>query len=152
MTDSNEQTNEGQPEFIIHNVYLKDVSFESPNAPAIFNDQQKPDIKMNLGVNTTAMEEDMFEVVLSITVQAKMGEDKTAFLVELHQAGAFTLRGLDENAMGHTLGVYIPNLLFPYAREAVANLVMKGGFPQLLLEPVNFEALYAQHLQQQAQG
>jgi len=141
MTDTNEQ------EFGIHSIYLKDVSFEAPNSPEVFKTQFQPAIEMNLNLETNHLEDNIYEVVLSVTVSAK-ADDKAAFLVELQQAGVFTLKGFDEDSLGPMLGIYCPNVLFPYARESVANLVTKGGFPQLLLEPVNFEALYAQHMQQ----
>jgi len=142
MTDQNEQ------EFGIHSIYLKDVSFEAPNSPDIFKTQFQPEIQMNLNLETHALEDNVYEVVLSVTVEAK-AKDRSAFLVELQQAGVFTLRGFSNENLGPMLGIYCPNVLFPYARESIANLVSKGGFPQLLLEPVNFEALYAQHLQEQ---
>ena len=142
MTDQNEQ------EFGIHSIYLKDVSFEAPNSPEIFKTQFQPEIQMNLNIETHLLEENIYEVVLSVTETAKAG-DKSAFLVELQQAGVFTLRGFNDENLGPMLGIYCPNVLFPYARESVAGLVSKGGFPQLLLEPVNFEALYSQHLQGQ---
>ena len=145
MTDTNEQ------EFGIHSVYLKDVSFEAPNSPEIFKTQFQPEIQMNLNLETNALEGNIYEVVLSVTVDAKV-KDKSAFLVELQQAGVFTVKGFTEENLGPMLGIYCPNVLFPYARESVANLVTKGGFPQLLLEPVNFEALYAQHVEQQSQS
>lgn len=145
MTD---ETQEDVQEFGIHSIYLKDVSFESPNAPAIFMEQIQPQIQMDLNITTNSLAEGIFEVVLSITITAK-AEDKTAFLVELKQAGAFSLKGFDDETIGPMLGIYCPNLLFPYAREAISNLVSKGGFPQLLLEPVNFEALYTQHVEEQ---
>lgn len=141
---------EAQQEFGIHSIYLKDVSFEAPNSPEVFKTQFKPEIQMNLNVETKPLEQDVYEVALSVTVTAKDKEsEKTGFLVELQQAGVFTIRGFGQNELGSMLGIYCPNVLFPYARESVANLVTKGGFPQLLLEPVNFEALYAQHLQEQ---
>ena len=142
MTDQNEQ------EFGIHSIYLKDVSFEAPNSPEMFKTQFQPEIQMNLNLETNNLEDNVFEVVLTVTVTAK-ANDKSAFLVELKQAGVFTLKGFDDENLGPMLGIYCPNVLFPYARESVANLVSKGGFPQLLLEPVNFEALYNQHLQTQ---
>jgi len=141
MTDTNEQ------EFGIHSIYLKDVSFEAPNSPEVFKTQFQPAIEMNLNLETNHLEDNIYEVVLSVTVSAK-ADDKAAFLVELQQAGVFTLKGFDEDSLGPMLGIYCANVLFPYARESVANLVTKGGFPQLLLEPVNFEALYAQHMEQ----
>ena len=144
MTDTNEQ------EFGIHSIYLKDVSFESPNSPEVFKTQFQPEIQMNLNLETNNLEDNVYEVVLSVTVSAK-ANDKSAFLVELQQAGVFTLKGFDKENLGPMLGIYCPNVLFPYARESVANLVTKGGFPQLLLEPVNFETLYSQHVEQQTQ-
>lgn len=145
MTD---ETQEDMQEFGIHSIYVKDVSFESPNSPAIFMEQIQPQIQMDLNIASNPLAEGIYEVVLSITVTAKT-QDKTAFLVELKQAGAFGLKGFDDDTLGPMLGIYCPNLLFPYAREAISNLVTRGGFPQLLLEPVNFEGLYAQHMQQQ---
>ncbi len=142
MTDQNEQ------EFGIHSIYLKDVSFEAPNSPEIFKTQFQPEIEMNLNLETHVLEDNVYEVVLSVTVTAK-ANDKSAFLVELQQAGVFTLRGFNDENLGPMLGIYCPNVLFPYARESVASLVSKGGFPQLLLEPVNFESLYSQHVQEQ---
>ncbi len=145
MTDQNEQ------EFGIHSIYLKDVSFEAPNSPEIFKTQFQPEIQMNLNLETHTLDDSVYEVVLSVTVEAK-AKDKSAFLVELQQAGVFTLRGFDDENLGPMLGIYCPNVLFPYARESIANLVSKGGFPQLLLEPVNFEALYSQHLQERQES
>ena len=142
-------TDENQQEFGIHSIYLKDVSFEAPNSPEVFKTQFQPEIQMNLNIDTNALEENVYEVVLAVTVTAK-ANDKSAFLVELQQAGVFTLKGFDDENLGPMLGIYCPNVLFPYARESVANLVTKGGFPQLLLEPVNFESLYAQHMQENA--
>jgi preprotein translocase subunit SecB len=139
---------ENQQEFGIHTIFLKDASFEAPNSPEIFRQQIQPEISMNLNLESQGLGHDRYDVTRTVTVTAKAG-DKTAFLVELHQAGVFTLRGFSEENLGQMLGIYCPNLLFPYAREAASSLVSKGGFPQLLLEPVNFEALYAQHLETQ---
>lgn len=149
----NEEATGAQPPqqaIAIHAIYLKDVSFEAPNSPAIFQQMtQPPQIQMNINLNTNKVNEDLFEVVISITLTAKVG-DKTAFLVELQQAGLFTVKGFSEQEMGPMLGIYCPTQLFPYARESVASLVGKGGFPPVMLEPVNFEQLYRQHLEQQA--
>ena len=136
-----------QPRFQIQKVYTKDVSFESPHAPQIFTDTRawQPEINLQLNAETKPLGEDLYEVTLSVNVTAKQGE-QTAFLVELKQAGIFTLSGFDKNALGHMLGSYCPNLLFPFAREAISDFVGKGGFPQLLLAPINFDALYAQHM------
>ncbi len=156
MTDSQEAqganpADTAQQQILLHNLYLKDVSFESPNAPAIFREQSAPQIQMNIGLRTENLEGTTFEVELSVTVTAKSG-DKTAFLVEVKQAGIFTLNGFPKEQVPALLGIYCPTQLFPYAREAVSSLVNRGGFPPLLLEPINFEALYAQHVQQQAQA
>ena len=152
-----EQTNDGNggqnPQQVsIHNIYLKDASFESPNAPAVFQQSAQPNVQVNVGVNTNLLQENTFDVVLTITVTAKFEDDKTAFVVETLQGGVFGLKGFNDSELGAMLGIYCPNMLFPYAREAIASLVRKGGFPQLVLQPVNFEAIYAQHMQRQQSG
>ncbi len=142
------QTEEApQTNFDIQKIYLKDVSFESPNAPAVFQIQWKPDTNLQVGAQHTKLGDDVYEVVLNLTATVKV-EEQTAFLIEVQQAGIFTLAGFEEGAMGHLLGAYCPNLLFPYAREAISDLTTKGGFPPLLLAPINFDALYAQNQQQ----
>lgn len=136
----------------IHAIYLKDVSFEAPNSPAIFQEMtQAPQIQMNINLNTNKVNDDLYEVVISITLTAK-AKEKTAFLVELQQAGLFTIKGFGEQEMGPMLGIYCPTQLFPYARESVASLIGKGGFPPVMLEPVNFEQLYRTHLEQKQAG
>lgn len=135
-------------EFGLQRVYLKDVSFEIPNSPAIFGKTWKPEVTLNLTSKVNPLEKAAFEVVLSITVTVKI-EEMTAYLAEVQQAGIFTLKGFSDQEIGPMLGSYCPNQLFPYAREVISDLVLKGGFPQMLLAPVNFDALYAQHLQQQ---
>lgn len=144
--ETNSETAGVEPQFAIEKIYLKDVSFESPAAPAMFTEDWTPEINMDLNSNAKAIDENVFEVELSITVTAK-NSDKTAFLVEIKQCGIFSISGMDETNLNGMLGSYCPNLLFPYAREAVSDLVTKGGFPQLLLSPVNFDAIYAQHQQ-----
>ncbi len=143
MTDS-EQKQQGGAEFAIQKIYTKDISFETPNSPDIFKQQWQPQINVDLNTNGSTLEDSVYEVVLSLTVTAKL-EEKTAFLVEVQQAGIFTIKGITETDLPVMLGSFCPNILFPYAREAVSDLVTKGGFPQLLLAPVNFDALYAQH-------
>lgn len=150
VDNGEEQAGDGEQGFALHSLYLKDVSFEAPNAPAIFQTKGKPEVQMNLGIDTQKLDTQLYEVVVSITVTAKV-ESQTLYLVELQQAGIFTLQGFDNQQLNVMLGVYCPNVLFPYAREAVSSLVSKGGFASLLLEPVNFEALYQQHLAQQAE-
>lgn len=134
--------------FEIQKVYLKDVSLETPNSPMIFTEQWQPQTEVRLETGATPLTEDLFEVVLTITVTTKMGE-RTAYLAEAQQAGLFTLRGFDDAQMGHMLHAFCPNILFPFAREELASLIGKGGFPALLLNPINFDGLYMQRLQQQ---
>jgi len=149
---SEETSQEAQQQFAIQKIYIKDVSFETPNSPQIFTENKKPEINIDLNTAVNVLNEsDIFEVVLRITVTAKI-EENTAFLAEVHQAGIFNVSGFDKPNLDGMLGSYCPNLLFPYAREAISDLVTKGGFPQFLLQPVNFDALYAQHMQQQAQA
>ena len=138
-----------QPEkqFAIQRIYIKDVSFETPHSPHIFTEQWEPKIEFNLSSNAQPLQEHLFEVVLTVTVTVKLGE-KTAYLIEASQAGIFTIVGMSDQEMGPMLGSFCPNILFPYIREAISELVAKGGFPPMLLAPVNFDALYAQHLQQ----
>lgn len=149
MTE-NTQANEPSREFALQRIYVKDVSFETPNSPTIFTEEWKPESNLNLNSNVSKLDNDLYEVVLTVTVTTKIG-DKTAYLVEVLQGGIFTIRNFPEEEMGHMLGAYCPNILFPYAREVVSDLVSKGSFPQLLLTPVSFDALYAQHMQEQAQ-
>ena len=148
MTENNASTS--AREFALQRIYIKDLSFETPNSPAIFTEEWQPTSNLNLNSNVNKLNEDLYEVVLTITVTTKVG-DKTAFLVEVQQAGIFLVKDFPEEEMGHMMGAYCPNILFPYAREVVSDLVNKGSFPQLLLTPVSFDALYAQHMQE-AQG
>lgn len=147
MTENTEQTND-ERKFELKRIYTKDVSFETPNSPEVFTLDWNPENQMSLNSDVSPLGNDTFEIVLTITVTSKL-EDKTAFLVEVKQAGIFTLANFPDNEMGPMLGAYCPNILFPYAREAISDLVTKGGFPTLLLAPVNFDQLFAQHMQQQ---
>jgi preprotein translocase subunit SecB len=140
----------GEKQFAIQKIYTKDISFETPNAPKIFTLKWEPALDFNLGTHVETLENSMYEVALTITVTVKIG-DSTAYLVEVNQAGIFSVAGFSEQEMGPMLGSFCPNILFPYAREVVSDLVNKGGFPQLILAPVNFDALYMQHLQQSQQ-
>ena len=147
-----EATNQEQaaPQFNIQRVYTKDLSFETPNSPAIFQKEWNPEVKLDLDTKSNKLADDVYEVVLSLTVTAKVGEE-TAFLCEVQQAGIFSIAGLTEPQLAHSLGAYCPNILFPYARETVGSLVGRGTFPQLNLAPVNFDALFAQYVQQRQQ-
>jgi preprotein translocase subunit SecB len=143
-----DQTNP-ERQFAVQRIYTKDLSFESPNAPEIFRGEWKPQNELNLNTKVNRLSDQAYEVVLSVTVTAKVG-DKTAFIVEVQQAGIFTMAGFTEQELGPMLGAYCPNLLFPYARETVSDLVTKGSFPQLVLQHVSFDALFAQHQQEAA--
>lgn len=148
---SEESMSEKQ-QFAIQKMYLKDVSFESPNSPQAFTDAEwQPKINVQLNSSHNVITDDVYEVLLDVTVTAKHDE-KTVFLVEVKQAGIFTMSGFPKENLAGMLGAYCPETLFPYAREAVSELISKGGFPQLLLAPVNFNALYSQQVQQQAQA
>jgi preprotein translocase subunit SecB len=139
-----QQTSEKQ--FAIQKIYTKDLSFETPSSPKIFTEKWEPSVDLNLSTQVLPLEQSLYEVALTVTITVK-SIDSIAYLVEVSQAGIFTLSGFTEEEMGPMLGSFCPNILFPYAREAVSDLVTKGGFPQLLLAPVNFDALYAQQLQ-----
>ncbi|SFR63358.1 protein-export chaperone SecB [Thiomicrospira sp. ALE5] len=138
--------------FLINKIYVKNVSFEAPNSPGMFAVEFKPKMDVNLNVESYNIENDIYHVMVRVTVTVKI-DDKTAFLCEVDQAGVFTIANFEQAELGYMLGSQCPNILFPFARETVSDLVVRGGFPQLLLEPVNFDALYANHMQQkQAQG
>lgn len=140
-----------QPEFAIQRLYIKDLSFEAPQSPQIFQQQWQPEVNLQLQTQTNALGDDAHEVELSVTVTAT-SEQKTAFLVEVKQAGIFTLKNFPEDQLRAMLGSVCPGILFPYVREVVSDLVTRGTFPQLYLTPINFDALYAQHLAEQQKG
>jgi preprotein translocase subunit SecB len=145
---SEQQEQPQQIEFNIQRVYVKDISFECPNSPVIFKKEWAPEVSMDLDTKNTKLEDNVYEVVLSLTTTAKVGGD-VAFLCEVQQAGIFSVGPLDNAQMAHCLNSFCPNILFPYAREAVANLVTRGTFPQLNLAPVNFDALFQQAIASQ---
>lgn len=141
-----EEQQNAEKQFAIQKIYTKDLSFETPNSPKIFMEKWEPAVDFNLSTRVETVEPNLYEVVLTSTITVKIA-NATAYLVEVNQAGIFTIAGFTEQEMGPMLGSFCPNVLFPYAREVVSDLITKGGFPQLLLAPVNFDALYAQHLQ-----
>lgn len=151
MADQEQGTAEKQ--IAIQKIYVKDFSFESPHTPDVFTRSDwSPKTNLNLRSSHKTGPENSHEVVLTITIEAKEGE-QTFFLVELQQAGLFHISGYGEDEFKAIIGSYCPNILFPYARESVANIVSKGGFPEFLLQPINFDALYAQGMAQaEAQG
>ena len=127
----------------VHKIYVKDASFEAPSAPAIFQDQGQPQIQLNLAQRVANFAENMFEVVLTVTVTCKLG-DKTAYLAEVQQAGVLGLTGFGGDDLQMVLSTYCPHTLFPYVRQSISDLVLAGGFPPFLLQPINFEQLYAE--------
>lgn len=139
-----------QQQFAMQRIYTKDISFESPSTPDVFKKQWQPQVSVDLNTKSEKMDEQgNFEVVLSITITAKV-EEETAFLVEVQQAGIFLITGFEGEDLRRVLGTAAPNILFPYARESIDNLCVKGGFPPVMLAPVNFDALYQQALAQAA--
>jgi len=138
------------PAFTIEKIYVKDVSFESPNAPAVFNEPVQPELQLSLNQRVQRLNENAFEVVLAVTLTCTAG-GKTAYVAEVQQAGVFGLVGLDPQAIDVLLGTQCPNILFPYVRALVSDLIQAGGFPPFYLQPINFEALFAETLRQRAQ-
>ncbi|AQA17471.1 protein-export chaperone SecB [Halioglobus japonicus] len=141
-----------QPQFQMQRIYTKDISFESPSTPEVFRKPWQPKVNVDLNTKSDKVDDEgNFEVVLSITVTTKI-EEETAFLVEVQQAGIFNIQGFEGEELRRVLGTASPNILFPYAREAIDTLCVKGGFPPVMLAPVNFDALYQQALAQAAQA
>lgn len=145
-----EQANTGAaqeqgPQFSLQRIYVRDLSFEAPKSPEIFRQEWAPSVELDLNTRQKPLEGDFHEVVLTLSVTVKTAGE-TAFIAEVQQAGIFLISGLDAAGMSHTLGAFCPNILFPYAREALDSLVTRGSFPALMLAPVNFDALYAQEL------
>lgn len=146
-------TEQAAPEqqFALQKLFLKDTSFESPLTPDVFTQQWRPQIKLDLNISNNKLAGDNFEVVLKLTLTATI-EDKTALLIEIQQAGVFLIKGLDDETLRQVLAIGCANILFPYARETIDSLALKGGFPPFQLQPINFEAMYMQQAQQQAQA
>ncbi|SJN11227.1 Protein export cytoplasm chaperone protein (SecB, maintains protein to be exported in unfolded state) [Halomonas citrativorans] len=141
-----------QLKFSLQRIYVKDISFEAPNSPSVFKQAFKPKVNLDLNTTSTKIADDQYEVVVKVTAQVNDSETgTTSFLAEVEQAGLFRISGIEGAQLEQTLGAFCPNLLFPYARECVDNLVNRGGFPPLMLAPVNFEAMYAQRKQREAQ-
>lgn len=141
-----------QQQFTVQRIYTKDLSFESPSTPSVFKKQWQPKVNVDLNTKSSAIDEEgNFEVVLSITITAKVEED-TAFLIEVQQAGIFYIAGFEGEDLRRILGTAAPTILFPYVRETIDTVCVKGGFPAVMLAPVNFDAVYQQALSQQAQS
>jgi preprotein translocase subunit SecB len=147
-----ENAAENEKRISVAKIYVKDFSFESPMSPEVFKtDKWAPQTNLNLRSAHNELENGVHEVVLTITVDAKE-DDKTVFLVELQQAGLFELKGYEDNERAAITGSYCPSILFPYARESIAGVIQKGGFPEFVLQPINFDALYMQSQQQAAEA
>jgi preprotein translocase subunit SecB len=145
------QQEQPQQQFAMQRIYNKDISFESPSTPGIFKKQWQPQVNVDLNTKSDKIDDQgNFEVVLTITITAKV-EEETAFLIEVQQAGIFLIAGFEGEDLRRILGTAAPNILFPYARESIDTICVKGGFPPVMLAPVNFDALYQQALAQQAQ-
>ncbi|MDO8464464.1 MAG: protein-export chaperone SecB [Gallionella sp.] len=149
MTEAAQETN--QPAFNIEKIYVKDISLEIPHAPHIFLERESPQIDVQLSTQTETIEADVYEVMITNTVTAKIGE-KVMFLIEAKQAGIFRLSNLPDEDIQPVLAVMCPNILFPYLRELVSNTAVRAGFSPVLLNPVNFDMLYQQHKQEQAKA
>jgi preprotein translocase subunit SecB len=141
-TEQGLQDKKNAPKFAVQRIYLKDLSFEMPMGPAVFQKQVKPEINQDISLSTTKLAEENYEVELTLTITVKDGDD-TIYLIEVHQAGIFTVQGVEGGQLAQLLNTLCPSTLFPYAREAIDSVVTKGSFPALLLPPVNFEALFA---------
>jgi len=144
-----------QPQLVLQKIYVKDVSFEAPNAPQIFQEvgeiAEAPQVQLNLSQRATGLGNDIYEVVLTLTLTCTLN-DRTAYLAEVQQAGLFGIAGFSDIDQAGIIGSYCPNLLFPYARQVISSLVQEGGFPPFLLQPINFEALYAEQQRRMASG
>lgn len=143
--DNATETNDTQ--FMIQRIYIKNLSFETTNTPAIFQQKWEPELNLDLNTQHTKLEEGVYEVSLTVTATVK-NSHATAFLVEVQQAGIFTIHGPSADQLDHLLNSFCPSLLFPYAREVISSEVIRGSFPQLVLAPINFDALYMQQLQE----
>lgn len=137
------------PSFTVEKLYVKDVSFEVPGAPMVFNETAQPQLQMNLNQSVQRLNDQAYEVVLGITLTCN-ADDKTLYLAEVKQAGVFGLTGFDAQTLDAMLGTQCPNVLYPYARQLISELIQAGGFPPFLLQPINFDALYAEGLRQRA--
>lgn len=139
------------PAFTVEKIYVKDVSFEVPNAPAVFAETAQPQLQLNLSQNVQRVGENAYEVVLGVTLTCT-ANDKSMYLAEVKQAGVFGLVGFDAQTLDAMLGTHCPNVLYPYARQLVSDLIQAGGFPPFFLQPINFDALYAEGMRQRAQS
>ena len=139
---------ENQQEFVIQRIYVKDLSFESPVAPQVFREEWNPEVTMDISSTHEQLADDVYNVVVTVTANVKKA-DKSIFLVETQQAGIFTIKGFEGEQLDHLLGSFCLSVLFPYAREVISDLSVRGGFPPLYLAPINFDAYYAEKKRQE---
>jgi preprotein translocase subunit SecB len=156
MAEHIQANGEDQLQLVLQKVYIKDASFEAPNAPTIFQEigegsGEEPQVQLNLGHQFSKMDEQTREVVLTLTLTCTMG-DQTAYLAEVQQAGIFSMAGFSAEEEDNLIGSYCPNVLFPFARQTISSMIQDGGFPPFLLQPINFEALYAEQKRRMAEG
>ncbi len=151
VTPTGNGAGENAVQLSLQKVYIKDASFEVPGAPQIFQEQGQPQVQLNLSQQVGTLAENVYEVVLTVTVTCKLAE-KTAYLAEVQQAGVFGMSGFDVANRDAVLATYCPNVLYPYARQVVSDLIQNGGFPPFLLQPINFESLYAEQMRRRADG
>jgi preprotein translocase subunit SecB len=142
-----EQPEQPQSNFVIQKIYTKDISFESPSSPEAFKLNWSPQANVELNMNNKKLDNDIYEIDLIVTVTTK-NQNESTFVIEVNQSGIFTISNIPEDQMGHMLGSFCPSILFPYAKETINGLVNKGGYPQINLTPINFDALYMQNLAQ----
>ncbi len=142
-----QQGEQAQAGFSMQRIYVKDVSFESPNTPAIFEKDWKPEVKMDLNTKNTKVAENLYEVVVCVTLTATV-EGMTAYIIEVQQAGQFLVQGLEGVQLAQAVNAFCPNLLFPYLRETIDTILVKGSYPAMMLAPVNFDAIFAQAMMQ----
>ena len=154
---ADEQNTAGEqknPVFEIIRIYNKDISLETPNSPEVFRAEWKPESKIDLDIRSNEVDKEnhVFDITLRLTVTTKIAEDKVAFLCEVNQAALVHIENLQDQQLGHALNATVPSILFPYARENISSLVSKAGFPPFILQPLNFDAIYMQRLQQEARA
>lgn len=142
-------TKQSETAFAIQRIYSKDISFETPSSPKIFSKEWQPEVNIEMNSSSHQLAEDIYEVALRITITTKSHEE-VAYICEVTQAGIFSISGLQNNQLAHCLGAYCPNILFPFIRETVSNLVNKSTFPTINLDPINFDVVFANHMDQQA--
>lgn len=157
MTVANEKTTNDpnaqvQAPILIHRLYIKDFSFEAPGTPQIFTEKWEPKMQLDIHVENSKVDDQAYEVILNLRVTVQSSQDKVAFIIELKYAGLFGLRNIPDAQLKPVLGIFCPSVLYPYAREVITDAVSRASFPQLILAPINFEALYAQQSQENPPG